>query len=96
MSVNITGTIFPMKLMLPVSVISPQRGKSFYRMCRAMSSRGCLLPLWVCVPLDAAYRAGSSGAGKTTLLDVLARRKTGGYITGDISVGLLPLPLPYT
>lgn len=27
---------------------------------------------------------GSSGAGKTTLLDVLAGRKTGGTITGDI------------
>nr|GEV71750.1 ABC transporter G family member 31 [Tanacetum cinerariifolium] len=29
---------------------------------------------------------GSSGAGKTTLLDVLAGRKTGGYIEGDISI----------
>ncbi|CAI0467872.1 unnamed protein product [Linum tenue] len=29
---------------------------------------------------------GSSGAGKTTLLDVLAGRKTGGYITGDIKI----------
>lgn len=27
---------------------------------------------------------GSSGAGKTTLLDVLAGRKTGGTISGDI------------
>ena len=27
---------------------------------------------------------GSSGAGKTTLLDVLAGRKTGGTVTGDI------------
>ncbi|KAJ1295672.1 hypothetical protein BS78_01G240500 [Paspalum vaginatum] len=29
---------------------------------------------------------GSSGAGKTTLLDVLAGRKTGGYIKGDIRI----------
>ena len=29
---------------------------------------------------------GPSGAGKTTLLDVLAGRKTGGKITGDITV----------
>ena len=28
---------------------------------------------------------GVSGAGKTTLMDVLAGRKTGGYIEGDIS-----------
>ncbi|CAI0399920.1 unnamed protein product [Linum tenue] len=29
---------------------------------------------------------GSSGAGKTTLMDVLAGRKTGGYINGDIKI----------
>ncbi|KAD6119877.1 hypothetical protein E3N88_11148 [Mikania micrantha] len=29
---------------------------------------------------------GSSGAGKTTLMDVLAGRKTGGYIEGEISL----------
>ena len=29
---------------------------------------------------------GSSGAGKTTLMDVLAGRKTGGYIEGDIRI----------
>ena len=29
---------------------------------------------------------GASGAGKTTLLDVLARRKTGGHVTGNIMV----------
>ena len=29
---------------------------------------------------------GVSGAGKTTLMDVLAGRKTGGYITGDIRI----------
>lgn len=29
---------------------------------------------------------GVSGAGKTTLMDVLAGRKTGGYIEGDISI----------
>ncbi|CAI0467875.1 unnamed protein product [Linum tenue] len=29
---------------------------------------------------------GPSGAGKTTLLDVLAGRKTGGYITGDVKI----------
>ncbi|KAL5710887.1 transcription factor [Ranunculus cassubicifolius] len=29
---------------------------------------------------------GVSGAGKTTLMDVLAGRKTGGYITGDIMI----------
>jgi ABC-type multidrug transport system ATPase subunit len=29
---------------------------------------------------------GVSGAGKTTLMDVLAGRKTGGYIEGDITI----------
>ncbi|KAL5991460.1 hypothetical protein ACLOJK_012369 [Asimina triloba] len=29
---------------------------------------------------------GSSGAGKTTLMDVLAGRKTGGYIEGDVRI----------
>ncbi len=29
---------------------------------------------------------GSSGAGKTTMMDVLAGRKTGGYIEGDIRI----------
>ena len=33
---------------------------------------------------------GVSGAGKTTLMDVLAGRKTGGYIEGDISISGFP------
>ncbi|KAM1341583.1 hypothetical protein ACFX2F_006016 [Malus domestica] len=33
---------------------------------------------------------GSSGAGKTTLMDVLAGRKTGGYIEGDIRISGYP------
>ncbi|KAL5814771.1 hypothetical protein ACOSQ4_025412 [Xanthoceras sorbifolium] len=33
---------------------------------------------------------GSSGAGKTTLMDVLAGRKTGGYIEGDITISGYP------
>ncbi|CAJ2661301.1 unnamed protein product [Trifolium pratense] len=33
---------------------------------------------------------GVSGAGKTTLMDVLAGRKTGGYIDGDIKVSGYP------
>ncbi|KAG1326104.1 Pleiotropic drug resistance protein 3 [Cocos nucifera] len=33
---------------------------------------------------------GVSGAGKTTLLDVLAGRKTGGHIEGDIRIGGYP------
>lgn len=33
---------------------------------------------------------GVSGAGKTTLLDVLAGRKTGGYIRGNIKVSGFP------
>ncbi|CAI0544219.1 unnamed protein product [Linum tenue] len=33
---------------------------------------------------------GASGAGKTTLMDVLAGRKTGGYIEGTISVSGYP------
>lgn len=33
---------------------------------------------------------GVSGAGKTTLMDVLAGRKTGGYIEGSISVSGYP------
>lgn len=33
---------------------------------------------------------GVSGAGKTTLMDVLAGRKTGGYIDGTISISGYP------
>ena len=33
---------------------------------------------------------GVTGAGKTTLLDVLAGRKTGGIIEGDIRIGGYP------
>ena len=33
---------------------------------------------------------GVSGAGKTTLMDVLAGRKTGGYIEGDIMISGYP------
>ena len=33
---------------------------------------------------------GVSGAGKTTLMDVLAGRKTGGYIEGNIKISGYP------
>lgn len=33
---------------------------------------------------------GVSGAGKTTLMDVLAGRKTSGYITGNIAISGYP------
>ncbi|KAK2992008.1 hypothetical protein RJ640_014869 [Escallonia rubra] len=33
---------------------------------------------------------GVSGAGKTTLMDVLAGRKTGGYIEGDLRISGFP------
>ena len=33
---------------------------------------------------------GVSGAGKTTLMDVLAGRKTGGYIEGSINISGYP------
>ena len=33
---------------------------------------------------------GVSGAGKTTLMDVLAGRKTGGYVEGDIRISGYP------
>ena len=33
---------------------------------------------------------GVSGAGKTTLMDVLAGRKTGGYISGNITISGYP------
>lgn len=33
---------------------------------------------------------GVSGAGKTTLIDVLAGRKTGGYIEGTIKISRYP------
>ena len=33
---------------------------------------------------------GVSGAGKTTLMDVLAGRKTGGYVEGNISISGYP------
>nr|QVT92293.1 ABC transporter [Salvia miltiorrhiza] len=37
---------------------------------------------------------GVSGAGKTTLMDVLAGRKTGGYIDGDIKISGYPKNQP--
>lgn len=33
---------------------------------------------------------GVSGAGKTTLMDVLAGRKTGGYVEGDVWISGFP------
>lgn len=33
---------------------------------------------------------GVSGAGKTTLMDVLAGRKTGGYIEGNVNISGYP------
>eukprot|EP00667_Euglena_gracilis_P000419 EG_transcript_419 len=41
-------------------------------------------------PANLTALMGPSGAGKTTLLDVLAGRKTGGTITGDIRVNGRP------
>ncbi|KAM5356965.1 hypothetical protein ACJ41O_003611 [Fusarium nematophilum] len=38
---------------------------------------------------------GASGAGKTTLLDVLAQRKTEGFIKGSIMVDGRPLPISF-
>ena len=37
---------------------------------------------------------GASGAGKTTLMDVLAGRKTGGRIDGDIRINVPHSPQP--
>lgn len=39
---------------------------------------------------------GSSGAGKSTLLDVLARRKTGGHISGAVEVNRQPQMSSFT
>lgn len=33
---------------------------------------------------------GVSGAGKTTLMDVLAGRKTGGYVEGEVTISGYP------
>ncbi|PQQ17541.1 pleiotropic drug resistance protein 1 [Prunus yedoensis var. nudiflora] len=67
-------------------------------MPQAMKNQGVLedkLVLLKCV--SGAFRPGVltalmgvSGAGKTTLMDVLAGRKTGGYIEGNISVSGYP------
>ncbi|EFA85848.1 ABC transporter G family protein [Heterostelium album PN500] len=43
-----------------------------------------------CKPGTMLALMGPSGAGKSTLLDVIAGRKTGGYITGDILVNGKP------
>ncbi|XWS56325.1 hypothetical protein CRYUN_Cryun09bG0076100 [Craigia yunnanensis] len=42
------------------------------------------------VDMPAATLVGVSGAGKTTLMDVLAGRKTSGYIEGSISISGYP------
>ncbi|KAK9152794.1 hypothetical protein Sjap_000274 [Stephania japonica] len=46
--------------------------------------------LWMYSPGVLTALVGSSGAGKTTLMDVLAGRKTGGYIEGDIKISGYP------
>eukprot|EP01012_Entosiphon_sulcatum_P000011 TRINITY_DN0_c1_g1_i1.p1 TRINITY_DN0_c1_g1~~TRINITY_DN0_c1_g1_i1.p1 ORF type:complete len:1430 (-),score=273.60 TRINITY_DN0_c1_g1_i1:211-4500(-) len=43
-----------------------------------------------CGPRNMIALMGSSGAGKTTLLDVLAMRKTGGKITGGVTINGKP------
>ncbi|CAM9753538.1 unnamed protein product [Chrysoparadoxa australica] len=43
-----------------------------------------------CLPGTMTALMGSSGAGKTTLLDVLAGRKTGGEISGDVRLNGFP------
>eukprot|EP01087_Luapelamoeba_hula_P008964 TRINITY_DN2282_c0_g1_i1.p1 TRINITY_DN2282_c0_g1~~TRINITY_DN2282_c0_g1_i1.p1 ORF type:complete len:1497 (-),score=261.71 TRINITY_DN2282_c0_g1_i1:27-4118(-) len=64
---------------------------SFDDLCYTVSSEGTSLQLLhnICgysKPGMMLALMGSSGAGKTTLLDVLAQRKTGGKITGDILI----------
>ncbi len=45
---------------------------------------------------DADVKTGGRGGGaQTTLMDVLAGRKTGGRIEGDVRVQVLPAPRPH-
>lgn len=41
-------------------------------------------------PVVLIAQMGVIGAGKTTLMDVLAGRKTGGYVNGDIKISGYP------
>lgn len=67
-------------------------------MCQEMKSQGVAEDrLQLLRDVSGSFRPGAltalvgvSGAGKTTLMDVLAGRKTGGYIEGSISISGFP------
>ncbi|XP_024515265.1 pleiotropic drug resistance protein 1 [Selaginella moellendorffii] len=89
-----TGMVLPFQ---PLS-IAFHKVSYFVDMPKEMKAQGETLDrLQLLKEVSGAFRpgvltalVGVSGAGKTTLMDVLAGRKTGGYIEGEISINGYP------
>ncbi|EQC32363.1 hypothetical protein SDRG_10110 [Saprolegnia diclina VS20] len=79
------GSIAPVTLAfkdLSYSVPNPTKGEPDLKLLQNVNG--------IALPGTITALMGSSGAGKTTLMDVIAGRKTGGTITGDILLNGYP------
>jgi hypothetical protein len=76
---DVSGYVKP-GMMLALMVLSPRS------LWPTRQARRTGLMRSICREHARTHAQGSSGAGKSTLMDVLARRKTGGKITGEVLV----------